>query len=100
MIPGTVSVDPTGPAIIAWNGSFEAANAVRLSLGLLKLASSVRVVHVTSVPQKKELFPGTRLLEYLSRQGIESELVVETVPEADDDEAFAFALVHPMTTSS
>lgn len=94
LIPGAVPIDPAGPAIIAWNGSFEAANAVRLSLGLLKLASTVRVVHVTSVPQKKELFPGTRLLEYLSRQGLEAELVVETIPEADDDIVSASLISH------
>jgi nucleotide-binding universal stress UspA family protein len=85
LIPGAVPIDPNGPAIIAWNGSFEAANAVRMSIGLLKLASSVTVVHVTSAPQRSDSFPGTRLLEYLSRQEIKSELVVESLAKADED---------------
>lgn len=67
--------DPTGVALIAWNGSFEAANAVRSSVGLLKLASDVRILQVE---EKDEAFPGTRLLEYLSRHGIHAELTRAT----------------------
>lgn len=75
--------DPTGRALIAWNGSFEAANAVRSSVGLLKLASEVRVFHINE--QKDEAFPSTSLLEYLSRHGIHAELKVETAhPDAQD----------------
>lgn len=73
--------DPTGVALIAWDGSIEAANAVRASLGLLKLASAVRVIEI---PEDKAgrttAFPGTKMLEYLSRQGIHAELTVETPP--------------------
>lgn len=67
--------DPTGPALIAWDGSYEAANAVRSAIGLLKLASDVRVLQITE--QKDELFPNSRLVEYLSRHGIHAELQVE-----------------------
>lgn len=75
--------DPTGPALIAWNGSFEAANAVRSAVGLLKLASDVRVLRIDE--QKDEAFPPTVLLEYLSRHGIHAELKVETAhPDARD----------------
>ena len=70
-----VPMDPTGVALIAWDGSYEAANAVRSSVGLLQLASEVRVVNIEE--RKEETFPGTRLLAYLSRQGIHAELVVE-----------------------
>ena len=41
--------DPTGPALIGWDGSYEAANAVRGALGLLRLASDVRVVRVEEI---------------------------------------------------
>lgn len=77
MIPATSgrTYDPTGTTIIAWDGSYEAANAVRGALGLLKLASKVEVVHVDAVPEK--MFPATELLEYLSRHGIHAELQLE-----------------------
>ena len=45
---GTKTFDPFGKALIAWNGSIEAANAVRAAIGLLKMASDVRVVRYTS----------------------------------------------------
>jgi len=75
--------DPAGRALIAWNGSFEAANAVRSAVGLLKLASDVRILRIDE--EKDEAFPSTRLLEYLSRHGIHAELKLETVrPDARD----------------
>ena len=74
-------LDPTGMAVIAWDGSVEASNAVRSSLGLLKLASDVRVLQI---PEERsddaERFPATKVLEYLSRQGIHAELTVEPAP--------------------
>lgn len=70
----TKQFDPFAPAIIAWNGSHEAANAMRGALGLLKLASEVRIVTVEE--PKTPQFPSTRALEYLSRHGIHAELVI------------------------
>ena len=78
--------DPTGPAVIAWDGSYEAADAVRSSIGMLKRASQVHVVQVTE--KKDELFPRTQLLEYLSRHGIHAELTVETVEELQVEREF------------
>ena len=75
------SFDAGGTALIAWDGSFQAANAVRATIGLLKLASEVRVLQVEE--QKEEAFPGTRLLEYLSRQGVHAELRVEPMRGKD-----------------
>jgi nucleotide-binding universal stress UspA family protein len=72
--------DPAGPALIAWNGSFEAANAVRSSLGLLRQASAVRIVEVEDTKPERNTFPGTRLLQYLSRHGIHAELAIERPP--------------------
>jgi nucleotide-binding universal stress UspA family protein len=78
-VPGSVNreLDPTGPALIAWNGSFEAANAVRASLGLLKLSRNVQVLEVCEETTSSKAFPGTKLLEYLSRQGVHAELCEE-----------------------
>ena len=77
-IPGDTGeiTDPTGAALIAWNGSIEAANAVRSAVGLLKLASNVRILRIDE--EKDEAFPSTVLLEYLSRHGIHAELKIET----------------------
>lgn len=69
---GKATFDPFGKAVIAWNGRIEAANAVRSTIGLLKLASSVTVVRFT---EDKELsLSDERLLEYLSRHEIHGEM--------------------------
>ncbi|WP_294122371.1 universal stress protein [Sphingomonas sp.] len=79
LIPGDGGrpCDPTKAALIAWDGSYEAANAVRSSIGMLKRASSVHVLQI--VEEKAEFFPSTRLLEYLSQHGIHAELTIENV---------------------
>jgi nucleotide-binding universal stress UspA family protein len=75
------SFDPTGAAVIAWDGSFEAANAVRSALGLLSLASEVRVIRIREDrADERKTFPTTDVLEYLSRHGIHSELKSEEPP--------------------
>jgi len=73
---GMSDFDPFAPAVIAWNGSYEAANAVRAALPLLKAAGSVRVVQFSE--QRDRRFPSTLLLEYLSRHGIAAELDTRT----------------------
>jgi nucleotide-binding universal stress UspA family protein len=79
--PDPVDFDPMGPALVAWNGSFEASNTVRASLGLLRLASKVCVLEISEKAKPdKAAFPGTRLLEYLSRQGVHAELTVKPSP--------------------
>lgn len=93
-IPGdsAASIDPSGLAVIAWDGSYEAADALRASIGLLKHAGAVRMVKVAEA--KDEGFPHTQALEYLSRQGIHAELVVEQPPAGGrDDDVVAAALV-------
>lgn len=75
--------DPTGPALIAWNGSYEAANAVRSAIGLLKAASEVRVLTVNE--DKAGAFPDTRLLAYLSRHDIAAELTQEPAAAGGGD---------------
>jgi nucleotide-binding universal stress UspA family protein len=75
--------DPFGPAVIAWNGSYEAANAVRNAVPMLRMASEVRVVRFTE--DKEELFQSNRLLEYLSRHGIHAEVETLSPPKAGID---------------
>ncbi|HYX45511.1 MAG TPA: universal stress protein [Sphingomicrobium sp.] len=70
------SFDPFGPAVIAWNGSYEAMNAVRAALPLLKMASNVSVVQLSE--ERDRRFPSTKLLEYLSRHGISANLETHT----------------------
>lgn len=73
-IPGTDAgpFDPFGTAVIAWNGSVEAANAIRQSISLIRMASKVRVVRITE--EKEAAFPDARVLEYLSRHGVHAQL--------------------------
>ena len=85
------SVGPTGTVMVAWDASHEAANAAKAAVGLLKLASDVRVVQVKE-RDKEDAFPGTRLLEYLSRHGIHADL--QTVrPVGAEGEAVAGILL-------
>ncbi len=64
-------VDCFGAAMIAWNGSPEAASALRLSLPLLRKASAI---HIVTVTEDKDGFPPTDASLYLSRHGLASEL--------------------------
>lgn len=75
---GQTGFDPFGPAVIAWNASFEAANALRAALPLLQQASAVHVV--TAIEQKDRDLPPLDAVEYLSRHGIHAE-VIEGSPE-------------------
>ncbi|MFC7537201.1 universal stress protein [Sphingomonas sp. GCM10030256] len=65
-------IDPVAPVLIAWDGSFEAANAVRSALPFLKGAASVLALEVRR--SSEDEFPSTRLMEYLSRHDIHAEL--------------------------
>lgn len=81
-IPGDEceTIDPFGNALVAWNGSIEAANAVRSTIGLLRMASEVRVMRL--VEDREPAFTDTSVLEYLSRHGVHAE--VEThAPKTD-----------------
>jgi nucleotide-binding universal stress UspA family protein len=82
LIPGTgtPTYDPTGPILIAWNGSYEAANAVRAAVPLLALASRVRVVRIDESDEGP--FRSVRLMEFLSRHQIHADLHIEPVGES------------------
>ena len=84
--------DPFGPVVIAWNGSYEAANAVRAALPLLKMAKKVTVVQFSE--EKDRRFPSTILLEYLSRHGIAAELEARATTVAIDKALVGYAERH------
>ncbi|VWX58431.1 universal stress protein [Sphingorhabdus sp. 109] len=64
--------DAAGSAIIAWNGSFEAGNALRAAVPLLRLANDVHIVVVEE--EKQHDLPPLEASEYLSRHGIKSRI--------------------------
>jgi len=61
-----------GKAVIAWNGSEQAANAVRAAIPMLQVASAVEVVTIGEDPAH---FPASTVATYLSRHGIKAELI-------------------------
>jgi nucleotide-binding universal stress UspA family protein len=77
------------PAVIAWNGSYEAANAVRNAIPLLKMARETRIVEFNE--KKERQVPSTDLLEYLSRHGVRAELDARETREPIDEALVRFA---------
>lgn len=69
--------DATGPAVVAWNGSLEAGNALRSAVPLLKMASDVHILTVDE-PDKDHDLPSLSASEYLSQHGIKSEVHAPT----------------------
>ena len=64
--------DACGPALVAWNGSFEAGNALRAAVPLLKMSSAV---HILTVEEDKDHdLPQLAASEYLAYHGIKSEI--------------------------
>lgn len=70
--PGLDRLDVGAPALLAWNGSPESAVAMRQAVPLLALAGSVRIVRVE---ERLREYPGDAAARYLSRHGIEAEIV-------------------------
>lgn len=68
------SLNTGGTILLAWDGSHEAANALRLSLPMLRQAQAVHIVSIIE-PKKASGFPSTEASEYLSRHGVSSELI-------------------------
>ena len=84
VVPGsTKRLDLTAPAMVAWNGSSEACVALRAATPLLTVASKVYLTSVAEESDKQRFdFPPTSGAKYLSRHGIEVELVEVTRGEA------------------
>lgn len=60
------------PAMLAWNGSPEAATAMRSALPILK---AVPQVHLLEIEEKMSPWPRDHAARYLSRYGIQVEIV-------------------------
>jgi nucleotide-binding universal stress UspA family protein len=60
-------------AMVAYDGGFEAANALRASLPMLQTVTNVRISKIELMPEK---FPVTDAATYLSRHGIKAEIAV------------------------
>lgn len=77
VVPGDAGrFDPAAPAMVAWNGSSEAAHALRAAVPLLAMARKVYLVSVAEAEGKPRFdFPALEGAQYLSRHGIECEVV-------------------------
>lgn len=73
----------TGAALVAWDGSQEAATAIRDALPLLQLAESVCLL---TVAEKSGGFAGREAAAFLSRHGIHAD-IIEREPLAAGVEA-------------
>lgn len=69
---GVPLLSPASTAMVAWDGSAQAARAVRLALPLLRLASNVHVVTVAQ--EEEDDIPDLEIVTYLSRHAVAAEL--------------------------
>jgi nucleotide-binding universal stress UspA family protein len=77
VVPGNAgSFDVTAPVMVAWNGSAEAAHALRAAVPLLAAARKVWLVSVAEDADKPRFdVPALEGAQYLSRHGIDCEVV-------------------------
>ncbi|MEO0642258.1 MAG: universal stress protein [Pseudomonadota bacterium] len=77
VVPGhTKSFDVRAPIMVAWNGSAEACLALRGAVPLLALSKAVYLASVEEKSDKGRFdFPPTDGARYLSRHGIDAELL-------------------------
>ncbi|MBI1403616.1 MAG: universal stress protein [Porphyrobacter sp.] len=77
VVPGDAkSFDVAAPAMVAWNGSAEAARALRAATPLLAAADKVWLVSVAEDSDKPRFdLPALEGAQYLSRHGIDCEVV-------------------------
>lgn len=72
-MPASVdALDLNASMLVAWNGSAEASTALRAAVPLLQLAHSV---HLVEVAERPSIFPADAGARYLSRHGIEAEIM-------------------------
>ncbi len=82
------SFDVGAPMLVAWNGSVESAHALRAALPLLACSCKVTLASVVEADAREGYdLPSTQGAHYLSRHGIECEMVEiprgeATVPDA------------------
>jgi nucleotide-binding universal stress UspA family protein len=77
VVPGACKrLDVSAPAMVAWNGSAEAAHALRAAVPLLAMAGKVWLVTIAEPGEKARFdLPPIEGAQYLSRHGIECEMV-------------------------
>ena len=68
----SMALDLQAPIVVAWNGSPEAAAALRAALPFLSRAPDV---HVLEVEERPTSYPSDLAARYLARHGIEAEIV-------------------------
>jgi nucleotide-binding universal stress UspA family protein len=83
-LPDATRFAPGGTAMVAWNGSYEAAHALRAAVPLLRLAETV---HMVTISEHDQAPPAGEAAAYLSRHDIhvilhEREAGQRTVEEA------------------
>lgn len=69
---GWERLDTSAPAVLAWNGTPEAAAAMRAAVPLLQLASSV---HMVEVQEKPARYPRDLAARYLSRHDVHVQIL-------------------------
>lgn len=69
---GAKGLDCGGPALIAWNGSREASQAVRGALPLLRMASDVEILAVDAGAEVD--IPAEEAARFLSRHGVTAKI--------------------------
>lgn len=73
---GTQGFDVSAPMLVAWNGSSEACNALRSAVPLLACSCKVTLASVAEPSEKARFdFPSSEGAKYLSRHGIDCEIV-------------------------
>ncbi len=77
VVPGhTKRMDISAPVLVAWNGSSEVCVALRAAVPLLALSKAVYLVTIEETDERSRYdFPPVEGARYLSRYGIEAELV-------------------------
>lgn len=77
IVPGdTKRLDVEAPILCAWNGSAEAAVALRFALPLMKLSRKVYLATVAEKDGKaRSELPASEAAKFLSRNGVEAEVV-------------------------
>jgi nucleotide-binding universal stress UspA family protein len=70
--PTARSLTVAGPALVAWDGGQEAANAMKMALPMLKLASDVTLL---TVSEKDSPFTARAAAAFLSRHDVHAEVV-------------------------
>lgn len=94
VVPGSCNrLDVNAPVLIAWNGSSESCAALRAAIPLLEKSGKVYIVEVDEPARRKRSdVSSSEAAIYLSRHGIEAELV--TIPRGEgqiSDTLFAAA---------